>query len=59
MGNESSKLTSYVLLAVLIIIWGASWPIYKFAVSFMPPLLFAGVRAFLGGLILLLIAWKK
>lgn len=59
MGNESSKLTSYVLLATLIIIWGASWPIYKFAVSLMPPLLFAGVRAFIGGLILLFIAWKN
>lgn len=59
MGNESTKLTSYVLLAILIIIWGASWPIYKFAVSLMPPLLFAGVRAFLGGIILLLLAWKN
>ncbi|MFP3918544.1 DMT family transporter [Lysinibacillus telephonicus] len=59
MGNESRKIVSYSLLAILIVVWGASWPIYKFAVSLMPPLLFAGVRAFFGGIILLLIAWKN
>ncbi|MGE7664267.1 DMT family transporter [Ureibacillus composti] len=59
MGNESSKLTSYLLLALLVVIWGASWPIYKMGVHFMPPLLFAGIRAFVGGVILLMIAWKS
>ncbi|RTQ94041.1 DMT family transporter [Lysinibacillus telephonicus] len=59
MGNESRKIVSYSLLAILIVVWGASWPIYKFAVSLMPPLLFASVRAFFGGIILLLIAWKN
>lgn len=58
MGNESSKLTSYTLLVLLIIIWGVSWPIYKNGVNYMPPLLFAGVRAFIGGGILFVIAWK-
>lgn len=58
-GKESPKLTSYLLLALLILIWGVSWPIYKNGVSFMPPLLFAGIRAFTGGLILLAIAWKS
>ena len=59
MGNESSKLMSYTLLVLLILIWGVSWPIYKNGVNFMPPLLFAGVRAFVGGAILVLIAWKN
>lgn len=59
MGNESSKLTSYTLLILLILVWGVSWPIYKNGVNFMPPLLFAGVRAFLGGVILFTIAWKN
>lgn len=59
MGKESSKLTSYVLLTLLIVIWGVSWPIYKNGVSFMPPLLFAGVRAFIGGIILFFIAWQN
>lgn len=58
MGNESSKLKSYTLLVLLIIIWGVSWPIYKNGVHYMPPLLFAGVRAFIGGVILFAIAWK-
>lgn len=59
MGKESSKLTSYILLTLLIVIWGVSWPIYKNGVSFMPPLLFAGVRAFIGGIILFFIAWQN
>ncbi|MBD8025394.1 DMT family transporter [Ureibacillus sp. Re31] len=59
MGKESSKLTSYVLLTLLIVIWGVSWPIYKNGVSFMPPLLFAGVRAFISGIILFFIAWQN
>ncbi|MFL0505697.1 DMT family transporter [Ureibacillus sp. 179-F W5.1 NHS] len=59
MGKESSKLTSYVLLILLIVIWGVSWPIYKNGVSFMPPLLFAGIRAFIGGILLFFIAWKS
>ncbi|PYF07649.1 threonine/homoserine efflux transporter RhtA [Ureibacillus chungkukjangi] len=59
MGNESSKLMSYTLLVLLILIWGVSWPIYKNGVNFMPPLLFAGVRAFVGGAILVVIAWKN
>lgn len=59
MGKESSKLTTYVLLTLLIVIWGVSWPIYKNGVSFMPPLLFAGVRAFIGGIILFFIAWQN
>ncbi|KGR80602.1 membrane protein [Ureibacillus manganicus DSM 26584] len=55
MGNEgSSKLTTYSLLIFLIVVWGVSWPIYKNAVPYMPPFLFAGFRAFVGGLILLI-----
>ncbi|WP_107932699.1 DMT family transporter [Ureibacillus chungkukjangi] len=50
---------SYTLLVLLILIWGVSWPIYKNGVNFMPPLLFAGVRAFVGGAILVVIAWKN
>lgn len=56
LGNN--KLLSYTLLAALIFIWGISWPIYKHGVQFMPPLLFAGIRSFIAGIILFLIAWK-
>src|SRR5690625_4453972 len=39
-------------LLSLIVIWGYSWPVYKLAVPYTPPLLFAGMRAFIGGLLL-------
>lgn len=39
--------------------WGASWPIYKLAVPYTPPLLFAGMRAFFGGILLTIIIWKS
>lgn len=59
MEEENKKVVSYILLVTLIIIWGVSWPIYKYGVQFMPPLTFAGVRAFIGGIILLFIARNK
>lgn len=60
MWNEgSSKVTTYSLLIFLIVVWGICWPIYKNAVPYMPPFLFAGFRAFVGGLILLLIIFKR
>jgi len=43
--------TSIALLS-LIVLWGCSWPIYKLAVPYTPPLLFAGMRALIGGLLL-------
>ncbi|WP_084544053.1 DMT family transporter [Paenisporosarcina indica] len=43
---------STAALLSLIVIWGVSWPIYKLAVAYTPPLLFAGLRAMLGGLLL-------
>ena len=49
---------STAALLSLVVIWGVSWPIYKLAVSYTPPLLFAGLRAFLGGLLLSLIIFK-
>jgi len=49
---------STTALLSLVIIWGVSWPIYKVAVSYTPPLLFAGLRATLGGLILAVIIIK-
>lgn len=57
--EENKKIVSYILLVALIIIWGVSWPIYKYGVQFMPPLTFAGVRAFIGGIILLFLARNR
>lgn len=59
MGNENNKLATYSLLVCLILVWGVSWPIYKNAVPYMPPLLFAGFRAFVGGVLLFLLILKR
>lgn len=42
---------TYALFA-LILIWGASYPIYKVVLLYTPPLLFAGMRSVFGGLLL-------
>ncbi len=50
------------MLAILIIIWGSSWSINKMALAYTPPLLYAGLRATCGGVLLslfLLHTWKK
>lgn len=49
-------------IACLVLIWGLSWSIYKMALTSTPPLLFAGMRSLLGGLLLALIllpSWRK
>lgn len=50
---------SNMALLVLILVWGASWPIYKLALPYTPPLLFAGMRATIGGLLLGILLWKR
>lgn len=55
---KNNQLFTLILLMLLIIIWGVSWPIYKHGVNFMPPLLFAGIRSFIASIILFFIAWK-
>lgn len=49
---------STMLLLFLIFVWGASWPIYKLALPYTPPIIFAGMRAALGGLLLAVILFK-
>lgn len=57
-GMENMSTKSKAALFVLILIWGASWPINKLAVPYSPPLLYAGMRSILGGILLTLIIWK-
>lgn len=40
-------------VAALVWIWGLSWPVNKIGLDYAPPVLFAGLRTFLGGLFLL------
>lgn len=56
MGNFFTKST--LSLLCLICMWGISWPIYKQAVPYTPPLLFAGTRALIGGLLLSALLFK-
>lgn len=48
-----------IMLISLILFWGVSWPIYKAAVPYTPPLLFSGMRAFIGGILLTVLIWKS
>lgn len=51
-----TKLQSFILILFLVIVWGINWPLSKFALAYMPPVLFSGTRTLLGGLLLLVIA---
>jgi drug/metabolite transporter (DMT)-like permease len=42
---------AYVLLGVLILLWGANWPVMKVGVTLISPLWFAFARVLLGGVI--------
>ncbi|WP_338556887.1 DMT family transporter [Paenibacillus sp. KS-LC4] len=47
-------------LIFLVFIWGINWPLSKYALDFSPPLLFAGIRTLLGGIVLIGFAiWKR
>ena len=40
---------AYILLAVLVVLWGANWPVMKVGVTYISPLWFAFARVLLGG----------
>jgi len=44
---------SALFIAFLVLAWGMNWPLAKIALSYSPPLLFAGLRTLLGGIVLL------
>lgn len=50
------------LLIFLVIVWGINWPLSKIALHYAPPLLFAGIRTVIAGIILISAAlpkWKR
>jgi drug/metabolite transporter (DMT)-like permease len=57
--KELSRSTTIGLITFLVIVWGISWPIYKIALEYTPPLLFAGLRTFVGGMLLIVVFWSK
>lgn len=55
--TKSSRWYSAFLIFILVVIWGASFTIYKNALlDHAPPILFTGIRTFIGGIIVLCIA---
>ncbi|MGR6761082.1 DMT family transporter [Paenibacillus polymyxa] len=50
--GELTTAKRIMMIALLVVLWGISWPIYKIALEYTPPLLFAGLRTLLGGLLL-------
>lgn len=47
------------LLIFLILVWGINWPLSKIALTYAPPLLFAGIRTVIAGILLILAAMPK
>lgn len=58
--NVTPRLKLFVLFLLLAVIWGSEFVAVKFALNTTPPLSFAGLRYFLAGLVLFLvaIAWR-
>lgn len=56
---QLSRTKTISLITFLVVVWGASWPIYKIALAYTPPVLFAGMRTLLGGLFLALLLLPK
>ncbi|WNQ13390.1 DMT family transporter [Paenibacillus aurantius] len=54
-----SRLQTAGLLTFLVLAWGISWPIYKIALAYTPPLLFSGMRTLFGGLLLAVFLWPR
>ncbi|MCM3626984.1 DMT family transporter [Paenibacillus glycanilyticus] len=51
--KKRSKQQTFLLILFLVLVWGINWPLSKYALDYMPPVLFSGVRTLLGGLLLL------
>lgn len=54
--QKLSKQQTFLLIVFLVLVWGINWPLSKYALQSMPPVLFSGVRTLLGGLLLLVAA---
>lgn len=48
----------WIPVVLLILMWGFSWPFLKIGVTYSPPVLFAGIRTFIGGAIIIPFAWQ-
>ncbi|GGA47658.1 DMT family transporter [Paenibacillus physcomitrellae] len=55
MGSLSKRQTA-LYLTFLIMVWAINWPLSKLALAYTPPVLFAAIRTFFGGILLVLFA---
>lgn len=46
----ASRLSTALAFITLVTAWGSAYPIMKIGLNYSPPILFAGIRTFLGGL---------
>lgn len=54
-----SRRSAWLLLILVIVLWGANWPVMKFGLAYIPPLSFATLRMLMGALVLFLVAaWR-
>ena len=60
--EKLSKSKTMLGIAFVVLTWGFVWPIYKIALNYTPPFIFAGMRTLLGGILLSLVLlpkWKE
>lgn len=51
-----SRRTAFILLGLIIVLWGANWPVMKIGLTYIPPLSFAAARMIMGAAILFAVA---
>ncbi|WP_410512764.1 DMT family transporter [Paenibacillus sp. BR2-3] len=54
-----SQRKTVIYLTFLVTVWGINWPISKIALAYAPPILFAGLRTIIGGILLTLFALPR
>lgn len=57
--TDNAGFKIYVLVILLVIIWGLSWPINKIGLAFMPPIWYAAFRLLIAMLSLFFLAYCK
>jgi drug/metabolite transporter (DMT)-like permease len=57
--GQRSRIRTALLIMFLVVMWGINWPLSQYALSYTPPILFAGVRTFMGGILLLMVALPR
>jgi O-acetylserine/cysteine efflux transporter len=56
---QLSRTKTILYLTFLVFVWGINWPLSKYALNFISPLLFAGLRTLFGGLLLVGFALRR